>query len=226
MSFEIVPAVILGALLGVDVVSFTQTMVSRPIVAATLAGIVAGDTMAGLLAGASLELVALETLPVGASKYPEWGSASVVGGTFFASSGADHAGALVLAVLAAIVTAWGGGWSMYFLRRINGALARRMEPDLRSGRRGAGATLQALGIVGDFIRGGLVTLIALLLLGPLAGRGVQEWSLDAHFSVSAVAAVTLAVAVSATWKLVSNTAGARVIMVGGVALGLTLLIFG
>ena len=33
----------------------------------------------------ALELIALETLPFGASRYPEWGSASVVGGAIFAS---------------------------------------------------------------------------------------------------------------------------------------------
>ena len=38
----------------------------------------------GLLLGAALELIALETLPFGASRYPEWGSASVVGGAIFA----------------------------------------------------------------------------------------------------------------------------------------------
>ena len=39
-----------------------------------------------------LELIALETLPVGASRYPEWGSAAVVGGALFANVGGQGAG--------------------------------------------------------------------------------------------------------------------------------------
>ena len=71
---------LLGAVLGLDAVSFPQAMLSRPIVAATLGGAFVGNAEVGLLVGATLELIALETLPVGASRYPEWGSASVVGG--------------------------------------------------------------------------------------------------------------------------------------------------
>ena len=78
-NVPLVSLTVLGAVLGLDAVSFPQAMLSRPIVASTLGGAVVGDPLSGLLAGAALEFVALETLPVGASRYPEWGSASVVG---------------------------------------------------------------------------------------------------------------------------------------------------
>ena len=39
---ELFPLTMLGALLGLDVVSFPQAMISRPIVSATLAGALAG----------------------------------------------------------------------------------------------------------------------------------------------------------------------------------------
>ena len=57
----------------------------------------------GLLVGATLELFAVETLPFGASRYPEWGSASVIGGALFAKStyGFD-AGRLTTTVLIAL----------------------------------------------------------------------------------------------------------------------------
>jgi Phosphotransferase system, mannose/fructose/N-acetylgalactosamine-specific component IIC len=71
---------LLGALLGLDVVSFPQVMVSRPIVSATLAGAFIGNPPGGLLIGVVLEMIALDTLPFGASRYPEWGSAGVVEG--------------------------------------------------------------------------------------------------------------------------------------------------
>jgi hypothetical protein len=49
--FGLVPLALLGAVLGLDVVSFPQAMRSRPIVAATLAGALAGHADRGLLAG-------------------------------------------------------------------------------------------------------------------------------------------------------------------------------
>ena len=115
-SGELLQIAALGAVLGLDVVSFPQAMLSRPIVAATLAGTLAGRPGAGLLAGAVLELFAVETLPVGASRYPEWGSASVVGGALFATQPEPSAGALCLSVLCALATAYVGGLSMVLLR--------------------------------------------------------------------------------------------------------------
>ena len=77
---EVGAIALLGAVFGLDVVSFPQAMLSRPLVAATLAGAFLGSPEAGLLLGATLECFALESLPVGASRYPEWGSSSAVGG--------------------------------------------------------------------------------------------------------------------------------------------------
>ena len=91
-SSTLIPIALLGGVLGLDVVSFPQAMISRPLVAATLAGALIGEAASGVLLGAALELIALETLPFGASRYPEWGSASVVGGAIFASHPAHPAG--------------------------------------------------------------------------------------------------------------------------------------
>jgi len=68
---QLLPLAMLGAVLGLDVVSFPQAMISRPIVAATAAATLLGDPGRGLLVGATLEMFALETLPFGASRYPE-----------------------------------------------------------------------------------------------------------------------------------------------------------
>src|SRR5687767_5791459 len=102
MDDHLLPLVLLGAVFGLDVVSFPQAMLSRPLVAATVAGAVVGDAGAGLLVGVGLELIALETLPVGASRYPEWGSASVVGGALMSTNGEARPGALTLAMFAAL----------------------------------------------------------------------------------------------------------------------------
>ncbi|MEX2178650.1 MAG: PTS sugar transporter subunit IIC, partial [Gemmatimonadaceae bacterium] len=106
MITALLPLTLLGALLGLDTVSFPQAMLSRPIVAATLGGALMGAPMGGLIIGATLELIALETLPFGASRYPEWGSAAVVGGALFASRPEQPAGGMAMAIIAALATAW------------------------------------------------------------------------------------------------------------------------
>ena len=56
MIVELIPLALLGGVLGLDVVSFPQAMISRPIVAATLAGGLMGQAPSGMLIGAALEL--------------------------------------------------------------------------------------------------------------------------------------------------------------------------
>ncbi|MGE5091451.1 MAG: PTS sugar transporter subunit IIC, partial [Bacillota bacterium] len=62
-----------GIITGVDLVSVPQAMLSRPLVAATVAGAILGDVEAGLRVGVVLELFALDVLPVGAVRYPDYG---------------------------------------------------------------------------------------------------------------------------------------------------------
>lgn len=215
---------LLGAIIGLDVVSFPQAMISRPIVAATVAGLLLGDPAGGLLVGATLELIALETLPVGASRYPEWGSASVVGGALFALRPGPAPGALTMAVLGALATAWIGGWTMYVIRRFNGAIARRWIPTLGLGSGRAVIAIQTAGITADFVRGGLLALAAILALDPLTRAMVGLWSLDARLSRAIVVGAAAAVAAGAVWKLFHNTPGARWYFAGGLAIGLLLLV--
>ena len=60
---DLVPLALLGGVLGLDVVSFPQAMISRPIASATITGALLGQPTSGLIIGAALELIALETLP-------------------------------------------------------------------------------------------------------------------------------------------------------------------
>ena len=221
---DLLPFSLLGALLGLDVVSFPQAMISRPIVAATLGGALAGDASSGLLVGVLLEMVALETLPVGASRYPEWGTASVVGGALYAAAGAERAGALVLSVLAAIVTAWAGGWSMYALRRLNGVWAKRALPALDAGARHAVVDLQLRGMGADLLRGGLLTFIALLLFRPVVALLVDRWALPHDLSLAVVAGLSTAVAAGAAWRLGHVASGARWFLAAGLAIGLAAMV--
>lgn len=220
---SLLPVAIVGAVLGLDVVSFPQAMISRPIVAATLGGLLAGDITSGLIAGAVLEMIALEMLPVGASRYPEWGTASVVGGAM-AAANYTLPGAAVVAVFASIATAWAGSWSMYGLRRLNGVWVRREFALLEAGNPGTVARLQLRGLAADFLRGFLLTLIALLVWAPVASWVLSQWSLGRTPSHVVVAAVAAAVAGSAAWRLSQGVTGARWFFLGGLVVGITILV--
>ena len=224
IALDLVPLAILGAVLGLDVVSFPQAMISRPLVAATLAGAFLGHAMEGLLAGAALELIALETLPFGASRYPEWGSAAVVGGALFATAGpAMPAGAMSLAVVGALATAWVGGWTMVGLRRLNAMWARRLRVGLESGSRSTVIGLQLFGLTADLIRGGLLTFLAMLLLRPTVQAALGAWRTEPRLSRAVVVAICASVAAGAAWKIFHATHGARWYFLGGLAHGLAVL---
>lgn len=211
---------LLGAVLGLDAVSFPQAMLSRPIVAATLGGAVTGDMFSGLLAGATLELVALETLPVGASRYPEWGSASVVGGALIGAYGETSPGSLSMTLFAAIATAWIGGWTMVQLRGTNAAMARRLRPAINAGNPHAVVGLQFAGLLADFIRGAVLTLAALIVFDPLMHAALGVWGASPRYSRAVSVGVAAAVASGAVWKLFRGAAGARWYLIGGLGLGL------
>src|SRR5690606_39516372 len=79
---------LLGGWMAVDGTSVGQFMVSRPLVAASLAGWIVGDPAAGLTVGVILELFHLAVLPVGAARYPEGGPAAVVAGSLYGAASA------------------------------------------------------------------------------------------------------------------------------------------
>ena len=198
---EALPIALLGALLGLDVVSFPQAMVSRPIVAATLAGSFVGNPPAGLLIGVVLEMIALDTLPFGASRYPEWGSAAVVGGALFAAQPAGMPGALPASTLAALLTASISGWSMVVLRRTIAGRLERSRDRIEGGSRDALLSLHLSGMSLDLLRGGLVTLIAMMIFGSLVRAIVAVWGSDSAPSHAVVVVVAATVAGGALWKV-------------------------
>lgn len=219
-ALGIIPIAVLGGLLGLDVVSFPQAMISRPVVAATLAGVLIGQSASGLLVGAVLELIALETLPFGASRYPEWGSASVIGGAIFASHPSHPAGAMTCAMVAALATTWIGGWTMVKLRQTNATWARHRRDALEAGSRGAVTSLQLMGMTADLARGAILTGIAYAVLAPIADFCMGHWDIDARLSRSLAVAIAASVAGGAAWKLFHSTHGARWFFVSGLVVGL------
>jgi PTS system mannose-specific IIC component len=219
----LVPLAVLGAVLGLDTVSFPQAMLSRPLVAATLGGALAGSPGGGLLVGAALELIALETLPFGASRYPEWGSASAVGGALFASATISPPGALSLAVVAAVATAWVGSWSMVKVREFNARMSHAAQSALDAGARGAVIGLQLKGLTADLVRGFALTLVAAAFFAPLTRMALENWTMDGRASRAIAVAIAASVAGAAAWKLFHGSVPARWAFLAGIVAGFTIM---
>jgi mannose/fructose/N-acetylgalactosamine-specific phosphotransferase system component IIC len=221
---EALPIGLLGALLGLDVVSFPQAMISRPIVAATLAGAFIGNPPAGLLIGVVLEMVALDTLPFGASRYPEWGSAGVVGGSLYAAQPSGLPGALPATLLAALLTASISGWSMVVLRRLIASHLERIRDRLEDGSRDALLSLHLSGMSLDLLRGGLVTIIAMLIFAPLVKAIVAVWGSESAASHAVVVVIAAVVAGAALWKIFHSVRRVLWFFVAGALIWTVLLV--
>jgi len=213
------PFVVLGAVLGLDVVAFPQVMLSRPIVAATLAGALAGAPLRGLTIGVALEFFALEAMPFGSSRYPEWGSAAVVGGAVFTRASEGTAGAMTVAVLIALIAAGVGGTSMHLLRRLNAAVARRQQARIARGSGSAVTVVQLTGLTIDLIRAGAVTALVLAIAVPLYDRALAGFAFSPVASRAVVVGTAASVGLAAVWKVTQSTAGARWYLLAGLLLG-------
>lgn len=214
---------LLGGVLGLDTVSFPQAMLSRPIVGATLSGAILGDAGAGLLVGAALELFAVDTLPFGASRYPEWGSAAVVGGALFTKAGSFDAGRLATTVLGALALAWIGGWSMVQVRKLNAIWARNRHDAVAQGARRTVIGLQVAGLGADLVRGIVLTALGLVALQPLQIAALEGWGSGAPLSRAMVVGAAGAVSLGAAWKLFHAVPGFNWQFVIGLAVGLGLV---
>ena len=213
----------LGAVLGLDVVSFPQAMVSRPIVAATLAGAFIGHPEAGLLIGVVLELIALDTLPFGASRYPEWGSAAVVGGALFAAQPPGMPGALPASLLAALLTASISGWSMVVLRRFIATRLERTRDSIEAGSRNALFSLHLSGMTMDLLRGALVTTLGMMVFSSLVRAIVAIWGSDSAPSRAVVVVVAAIVAGGALWKVFHSVPHVLWFFLGGLIASIVLM---
>lgn len=214
---------VVGAVVGLDFVSFPQAMLSRPVVSATLGGLVCGDAATGLLVGVLLECFALETMPLGASRYPEWGPASVAAGAVAVVPDNPELAArlLPLAVLAGLCTAMLGGLTLVWLRRFNLSVAGRYRDRLAAGDAAALLAVHWTGIIIDFGRAGAVTAIFVLALFPLR-NAIQDalHTVSGSASLTITAILAVGVAGSAVWKVVHRAKGHAWYLLAGLAVGL------
>jgi len=219
---QVVIALLLwGTLVGLDLVSVPQAMISRPLVAGSVAGWLAGDVEAGLRIGVLLELFALDVLPVGAARYPDYGPATVgavalgIGAPWELGLGVSAGLGLLLAVL--------GGWSLQIVRRWNARAIQRRAAALAAGESSAIRRLQYWGVLRDALRGFLLTLVGLVLAATIN----QSVRLDRQTAVAfTLVAIGSALAAAANGAFRSSGRGKRLKwLLAGVGAGILLAVF-
>jgi PTS system mannose-specific IIC component len=164
-----------GTVVGLDLATIGQVMVSRPLVAGTVAGAIVGDPLAGSLVGGVLELFALDVLPVGASRYPDYGLGAVAA----AAVAANAPGVLGtgIAVCAGLVTAYLGELGASIARRGNTSDVRRYREALDAGEFGTVRVVQMRGIARDVARSLVVTAVGLILAAGIVVYHVPPMTL-------------------------------------------------
>lgn len=219
---EAAAVVAVGTLCGLDLVSVPQMMLSRPLVASFLGGLVVGMPVQGLAVGALLELFALESLPVGAARYPDWGPPGVAAGALVGASRASATPSGLLGVLlVAIATAWFGGWLMHQVRRVNGAAAHRRREALERGEERALRALHLGGLARDLARSFVLATFA-LSAGELASSlFARSWQGPQALARLAIVAATVGVGLWAASRLFGQ-GRARWWLAGGLGAGVVI----
>jgi len=165
--------VLWGGVVAADSAAFLQVLVSQPLVAASVAGLLWGHLDVGLEVGAVLQLFALGVLPVGGRTPEDFAAGSVVGTATAAllertdPVASAQGGPLLYGLLAAFATALAGKSVIGWVRRRNELLARWVEERLEAGDLAALGRAQWAGVAQAFAVGVLWTALALVVWAGL-----------------------------------------------------------
>lgn len=212
---------LLGGLVGLDSTSFPQAMISRPLVAGTLTGVLFGHPVEGVVIGFIMEAFSLITLPIGAARYPESGTATVaaVGAYMAAIAPGLSPGPLLIAVTLGFGWEWVAGETVVLHRRSNGRLLTRHGT--LAAEQLTRAHLAAMSM--DFARAAIVVITGGLIGYALLALAADHWALS-HGITWGVLTVLVATMVGTTIPLFGGAHARRVSWAAGLLTGLALAV--
>ncbi len=194
-------------------------MISRPIVAAPVAGLLLGDPISAMWAGAVLEILSLRQLPIGASRGWDTGPAAVAAAAAVVGW-ATGPTALLVAVAFGVVVGWVGSWTVHGLRHLNARLVAGEAGALESPTRLTARHLLALAL--DLLRAagltGAAVLCSVLVAGVL-GEVQPGW---AGTAAALVVLVVASLGIGVDVRMMAR--GRRVWTAAGVGAALGLVI--
>jgi len=184
VSWPVLATVLLGGIAALDATPVAQTMLSQPLVTATLLGLVWGDWRVALEVGIVLQLLAASTMPIGSRTPEDYAAGGVVGAGVALAAASQHPflivqeSAAMVGVLAGLAAALLGAPLVRWQRRRNEGLARWCETAVRGGDEGAVGGAQRAGVVLAFGVGvgysAICMAVGVVLLGPVvAGHSLR-----------------------------------------------------
>ncbi len=211
-----------GIVVGLDLASVLQTMIARPLVAGTVAGFILGDPMSGATVGVVLELFALEVLPVGASRYPDYG----LGAVCAAATAADAPGVFGTGVGVAVglIVSYIGGKAIHLVRVENAADVKAHRVELDAGSSTAVVGVQLRSVARDALRCLIVTWIGLLIAAAVLRWAPLTLEVSVYLGVAMVGAA-IAAGVTGVGRLTGRKVSLRWFVVGLIG-GLVGVLFG
>ncbi|CAN5640751.1 hypothetical protein BH23GEM10_BH23GEM10_14080 [soil metagenome] len=210
--------IVLGGIVALDATSFGQLMLSRPLVAGTLAGALLGAPLEGAMVGALLESISLTVLPVGAARYPDTGTAAVAAaGTLGLAAVEATAPALLLALVYGLAWQRFAGMSVVAGRYLNERLVGAGRPSAdRMDRWIEHRHIESMLL--DVVRGMAVTAVAVTAGVPLLRFALERWTLPAEAAAVAMSVAAVAVLAGAA-PLFTNERRGRTFFVLGLLCG-------
>lgn len=183
MSAGLWTTIALGGVAALDATPVGQTMISQPLVTATILGLVWGDLATALQVGIVLQLLAVSTQPLGARTPEDYAVGGVVGTGLALALVARQPFLIVrdasamAGVIAGLLVALAGVPLIRWQRRRHEGLSRWCEEELHAGREGALASAHGAAISLAFAIGVVFTAVCLALGIWGASRLVDHESL-------------------------------------------------
>lgn len=157
-----IKALIVGLVAGIlewDIYGWGHTMISRPLVVGLVMGLVLGNPAVGLFIGASIEMIYLGVIPVGAAVPPDATSAAAIATALAIISGIDQKVAVSLAIPVALAAQL----LQMFIWTINSGIMHRADKYVETADLKGTSRLQYLGSFLFFLQGFLPAFFAILL---------------------------------------------------------------
>jgi mannose/fructose/N-acetylgalactosamine-specific phosphotransferase system component IIC len=188
---RVLGTILLGGIAALDATPVAQTLLSQPLVTATVLGFLWQDMPLALSVGAVLQILAASTLPIGARTPEDYAVGGVVGtGLALALASQEpysiaRDGAALAGTFAGMISATGGVPLLKWQRRRNEGLAQWSEAELRAGNEGALTSAHGAAVVLSFGTGvlwtaaglGVGTLALLALLRAESLWLARAWTL-------------------------------------------------
>ena len=122
MWLELVAVSFWGGIIAMDTTAALQIMISRPMIACSITGLLLGDFQSGFFIGIFLELLWINELPVGAARFAEGNVGATAAAAIAITSNNivfRQAPSLALALIIAVPVSIIGSYLVEYMRKIN-----------------------------------------------------------------------------------------------------------